>query len=87
MDLGLRDRIVVVTGASKGIGYACAHAFAEEGARVALVSRSRANLDAALAKMGHVAYPPKAFVADLAELRRRWPWSTMSSRRSARSRF
>jgi NAD(P)-dependent dehydrogenase (short-subunit alcohol dehydrogenase family) len=67
MDLGLRDRIVVVTGASKGIGFACAQAFAEEGARVALVSRSRANLDAALAKMRHVEHPPKAFVADLAD--------------------
>jgi NAD(P)-dependent dehydrogenase (short-subunit alcohol dehydrogenase family) len=67
MDLGLRDRIVVVTGASKGIGFACAQAFAEEGARVALVSRSRANLDAALAKIRHVEHPPVSFVADLAD--------------------
>ena len=67
MDLGLRDRIVVVTGASKGIGFACAQAFAEEGARVALVSRSRANLDAALAKIRHVEHPPHAFVADLVD--------------------
>jgi NAD(P)-dependent dehydrogenase (short-subunit alcohol dehydrogenase family) len=67
MELGLHDRIVVVTGASKGIGFAGAHAFAEEGARVALVSRSRANLDAALAKMRHVTHPPTAFVADLAD--------------------
>ena len=49
MDLGLRDQIVIVTGASKGIGFSCAEAFSREGARVALVSRSRANLDAALA--------------------------------------
>jgi len=67
MDLGLRDRIVVVTGASKGIGLACAEAFAEEGARVAMVSRSRANLDAALAKIRHVEHPPVAFVADLVD--------------------
>jgi NAD(P)-dependent dehydrogenase (short-subunit alcohol dehydrogenase family) len=67
MDLGLRDRIVVVTGASKGIGLACAQAFAEEGARVAMVSRSRANLDAALAKVRHVEHPPVAFVADLVD--------------------
>ena len=51
MDLGLTDKVVVVTGASKGIGYACAAAFAAEGARVVLVSRSAANLDAALAQL------------------------------------
>ena len=44
MDLGLADKVVVVTGASKGIGYACAEASRREGARVALVSRSAANL-------------------------------------------
>ena len=38
MDLGLADRIVVVTGARKGIGYACAEAFA----RVALFLTSAA---------------------------------------------
>ena len=67
MDLGLRDHIVVVTGASKGIGLACAQAFAGEGAHVAMVSRSQANLDAALAKIGHVEHPPVAFVADLVD--------------------
>jgi NAD(P)-dependent dehydrogenase (short-subunit alcohol dehydrogenase family) len=65
MDLGLTDKIVVVTGASKGIGYACAEAFAREGARVALVSRSSANLDAALAKFPAMRHKPIAIVADL----------------------
>ena len=65
MDLGLTGKVVVVTGASKGIGYACAEAFAREGAKVALVSRSAANLDAALARFPAVAHAPRTYVADL----------------------
>lgn len=49
MDLGLADRVVLLTGASKGIGLACAAAFLAEDASVAMISRSRANLVAQLA--------------------------------------
>ena len=48
MKLGLEGKVVIVTGGSKGIGLACARAFLVEGGRVAIVSRSQANLDAAL---------------------------------------
>ena len=67
MDLELADQVVVVTGASKGIGFACAAAFARAGSRVALVSRSRENLDAALSRIGVAAHRPVAFVADLVD--------------------
>ena len=42
--MDLRGKVVVVTGASAGVGRAAALAFAAEGARVALISRSSAGL-------------------------------------------
>jgi NAD(P)-dependent dehydrogenase (short-subunit alcohol dehydrogenase family) len=47
MDLELKDKVAVVGGASKGLGRACAEVLAQEGARVALCSRSQADLDRA----------------------------------------
>ena len=40
-----KDRVVVVTGASRGIGRGCAESFAAEGADVVLVARNRGELD------------------------------------------
>jgi len=54
MDLALKQKNVLITGGSKGIGLACARAFLAEGARVAIVSRSQANLDAARDSLGKV---------------------------------
>jgi NAD(P)-dependent dehydrogenase (short-subunit alcohol dehydrogenase family) len=63
MELGLKDRTVLITGGSKGIGLACARAFLDEGARVAIVSRDRRNLDKAAAQLGKVVM----IVADLVQ--------------------
>jgi len=48
MDLELRGKSVLITGASKGIGLACARGFAAEGANVHLAARSAAAMEAAV---------------------------------------
>ena len=59
MELGLKGKVVLVTGGSKGIGLACASGFAAEGARIAICSRSRDNIDKASAELtGRLASSP-----------------------------
>jgi 3-oxoacyl-[acyl-carrier protein] reductase/meso-butanediol dehydrogenase/(S,S)-butanediol dehydrogenase/diacetyl reductase len=55
MDLGLRDKVCVVTGASRGIGLATARRLAAEGGRVLLVGRDEEALADACAGIGDAA--------------------------------
>ena len=64
MDLGLTDRVYVVTGGGRGLGRATADLLVAEGARVVLSGRSQETLDAAVAELGDSAV---AVVADNAE--------------------
>jgi 3-oxoacyl-[acyl-carrier protein] reductase len=63
MDLGLKGRAALVTGASKGLGHGIARALAEEGARVAVSSRSRERIETAARAIGG-----RAYVHDSADL-------------------
>jgi 3-oxoacyl-[acyl-carrier protein] reductase len=47
MDLELKGKVAIVGGGSKGLGRACADVLAQEGMRVAICSRSKAELDGA----------------------------------------
>jgi 3-oxoacyl-[acyl-carrier protein] reductase len=65
MDLGINDRIALVTGASKNIGRAIAKALAREGARLILVSRSCEPLEQLVAELGGPAGRHLSFDLDL----------------------
>lgn len=66
-------RVVVITGASAGVGRATAQAFAREGARVALIARGRGGLDGAardVERLGGEAITLPLDVADAAAVER-----------------
>ena len=67
MDLGLKDKGVIVTGASKGIGLAIAEGFAREGAKVSVCARGPEALEQArerLAGHGGVVHAARCDVGD-----------------------
>jgi 3-oxoacyl-[acyl-carrier protein] reductase len=63
MDLGIAGRVALVTGASKGLGLGVATALAQEGATVAISSRSRAQIEAAATRIN-----ARAFVHDASDV-------------------
>jgi 3-oxoacyl-[acyl-carrier protein] reductase len=52
MDLGLKGKVAMVSGASRGLGFAVAQVLAEEGAIVSISSRDGSAVQAAAAKLG-----------------------------------
>jgi 3-oxoacyl-[acyl-carrier protein] reductase len=67
VDLELKDKVALVTAASKGIGRAVAHRLAAEAATVALSSRAAGRIEAAIAEIGPTAGSLSPYPADLAD--------------------
>lgn len=65
MDLGLRGKVVLVTGSSRGIGLAEARLFAAEGARVAINGVNPQRAEAAAAALRAEGADAQAFAADV----------------------
>ena len=55
MDLGLTDKIAIITGSSRGLGLASATALVEEGCRVTICARGEARLAEAATELRHLA--------------------------------
>lgn len=53
MDLKLKDKVVLITGATGGIGQAVTKAFLEEGSKLAITSTKQEKLDQLLADLGN----------------------------------
>ncbi len=53
MDLGLKNKVAIVTGSSKGLGLATAKVLLEEGAKVMISSRNSDNLNQAVMDLGN----------------------------------
>ncbi|MFG3493412.1 SDR family oxidoreductase [Streptomyces sp. NPDC047928] len=70
MDLGLKDRVYVVTGASRGLGNASARALAAEGAKVVVAARDEKAVAEAAAGIGQDAVGVAADNADPATAER-----------------
>jgi len=58
MDLQLKEKVAIVTGASKGIGRSIAQVLASEGMRVTVVARSRDELALLAAPLGDLCLVP-----------------------------
>jgi 3-oxoacyl-[acyl-carrier protein] reductase len=70
MDLGLADKVAIVTGSSRGLGLATAAALAAEGCRVTLCARTADRLQAAAGEVGAVAGGAKRVLAVTADVSR-----------------
>jgi 3-oxoacyl-[acyl-carrier protein] reductase len=66
MDLGLADRVFILTGASRGLGFATAQALVADGARVVISSRDAGKVADAVAELGGAAHAV-GVTADLAD--------------------
>ncbi|MGW2083605.1 SDR family oxidoreductase [Streptomyces sp. NPDC001880] len=70
MDLGLKDRVYIVTGATRGLGNATARVLADDGARVIITGRDEKRVEAAAAELGAPAVGLAADNADPASAQR-----------------
>ena len=65
MDLGIRGKVALVTGGSRGLGRQCALSLASEGVNVAISGRTRATLDKTVAELEALGVASTGVVGDV----------------------
>lgn len=68
--MNLKDKVVLITGASRGIGAASARAFADAGAKVALVARSSDQINEVASEIGDAAIAITCDVSSYSDMER-----------------
>jgi NAD(P)-dependent dehydrogenase (short-subunit alcohol dehydrogenase family) len=61
----LENRVAIITGSSRGIGYSISLAFAREGAKIVATARTEEALDALIVRLEHLGSEAMALPADL----------------------
>jgi NAD(P)-dependent dehydrogenase (short-subunit alcohol dehydrogenase family) len=81
MDLGLKGKVVLISGGASGLGLETARVFAEEGAILSICSRNREALDAAAATIKALGVQCLTFIGDLtrADVIDRWVAETQQT--------
>ena len=74
MDLQLHDRVVLVTGGSRGIGRACVEALADEGARVAFCARDADGVRRAVEELAAAGRTVRGTPVDVADAEALGAW-------------
>lgn len=65
MDLGLKGKVAMVAGASRGLGFAVAEALAREGASVSMSSSNQTSIDDAARRLASYGHPVLGTVVDV----------------------
>jgi glucose 1-dehydrogenase len=65
----LQDKVAVITGSSRGLGYAIAEAYAREGAKVVIASRTQGAVESAVRKLRENGARVEGLACDVADLK------------------
>ena len=67
MDLGIKDKVAIVTGGGRGLGRMCALSLAREGTHVAICGRTQSTLDETVEEIKALGVNSVGIVADVSE--------------------